>query len=340
MFLTVTCRLLLRENNAMVSVVVPAYNCSGFIRRCVDSLCRQSHSDLQIILVDDGSSDDTPKVCDELASVDDRIVVIHKPNGGVSSARNAGILAATGEYVTFVDSDDYIDFDHIENLYNLMQKHTCDVAICGYAVEDENSRTSGKRKACSCNEVCYDHDSAVCELLAGGAVGGYVWNKLYRKELLEGIEFDGSIKILEDLLFNYNVFKRVKSAAFCDCKSYHYIQRGQSAMHRGFGEEHRKMVQTARFICHDLEDESQELADAGKGLLAKTIIWVVDVMAEYGPYDAGLVKEYRAEFKPLMKTYMCLKRVPFSHRASAVFFSMGYRIFQLSVKTVRKLKGH
>lgn len=323
----------------MISIVVPAYNCSGFIARCVDSLRRQSYADLQIILVDDGSSDDTPALCDEFAAADSRITVIHKPNGGVSSARNAGIAAAEGEYITFADSDDHVDPDHIQNLYDLMQKHACDVAICSYAVENDDNCKSSERSVCGCNEVCYDHDSAVCELLAGGAVGGYVWNKLYRRELLEGIEFDGSIKILEDLLFNYNVFGRVRSAVFSDCKSYHYIQRGQSAMHRGFGEEHRQMVQTARLICRDLADKSCELADAGKGLLATTILWVVDVMAEYGPYDAALVKEYRAEFKPLKKTYMRLKRVPFSYRASAVFFSMGYRVFQLSVKTVRKLKG-
>lgn len=309
------------------------------MERCVDSLRRQSYSDLQIILVDDGSSDDTPSVCDELAAADGRITVIHKPNGGVSSARNAGISAAEGEFITFVDSDDYVNPDHIENLYALMQKHVCDVAICSYAVENEGSCKPAESKSCGCNEVCYDHDSAVCELLAGGAVGGYVWNKLYRREVLEGVEFDGGIKILEDLLFNYNVFKRVKSAVFSDYKSYHYIQRGQSAMHRGFGEEHRKMVQTAQFICRDLAGENRELADAGKGLLATTILWVVDVMAEYGPYDAALVKKYRAEFKPLKKTYMRLKRVPFSYRASAVFFSMGYRVFQLSVKAVRKLKG-
>lgn len=323
----------------MISIIVPAYNCSGFIARCVDSLRMQSYSDLQIILVDDGSSDDTPSVCDELAAADSRITVLHKPNGGVSSARNAGITAAEGEYITFVDADDYVNPDHIENLYALMQKYACDVAICSYAVENESSCKPAERSVCSCSEMCYDHDSAVCELLAGGAVGGYVWNKLYRRELLEGIEFDGGIKILEDLLFNYNAFKRVKAAVFSGCRSYHYIQRGQSAMHKGFGEEHRQMVQTARFICRDLADKSSELVNAGKGLLATTILWVVDVMAEYGPYDAALVKEYRAEFKPLKKTYMHLKRVPFSYRASAVFFSMGYPVFQLSVKTVRKLKG-
>lgn len=323
----------------MISIVVPVYNCSEFIVRCVNSLQKQSYRDLQIILVDDGSSDDTPKICDYLAEKDDRITVLHRLNGGVSSARNAGISAAKGEYVTFVDADDYVDAEHVMILYNLMQKHKCDVAMCSYLTENESHFTESKCDIYSYNEVCYGHDSAVCELLAGGAVGGYVWNKLYRRDLLEGIEFSSDVKILEDMLFNYNVFKNVKSAAFADSKSYHYVQRGQSAMHKKFGDEHRKMVETARFICNDISCENVELINAGKGVLATTILWVTDVMAEYGPYDSGLVKEYRAEFKPLKKTYMRLKRVPFSYRVSAIFFSMGYGIFKLSVKTVRKLRG-
>lgn len=324
----------------MISVIVPVYNCGEYLNRCVDSLRKQTYGDLQIILVDDGSTDDTCALCDELAAQDGRITVLHRPNGGVSSARNAGLCAAVGEYVTFADADDYVNPDHIMNLYNAIQKHNCDVSVCSYITESEKKCSKPKSIDISgYNEVCYSHDSAVCELLAGGAVGGYVWNKLYRRELLDGVEFDGSIKILEDLLFNYNVFKNVRSAVFCDSKSYHYIQREQSAMHRGFGDEHRSMVETARGICSDTAKAGGELADAGKGLLATTILWVVDVMAEYGPYDKQLVKQYRTEFKPLRKIYIKLKRVPFSYRASAIFFLMGYGVFKFSVKAVRKLKG-
>ena len=324
----------------MISVIVPVYNCGEYLRRCVESLQRQTYEALEIILVDDGSTDGTAELCDSLAAADRRITVLHRPNGGVSSARNAGIRAAVGEYVTFADADDYVNPDHIMNLYNAMQKHNCDVSVCSYITESEKRCSQPRsRDSDSYNEVCYNHDSAVCELLAGGAVGGYVWNKLYRRELLEGVEFDGGIKILEDLLFNYNVFKNVKSAVFSDAKSYHYIQRGQSAMHRGFGDEHRSMVETARSIRDDTAKSGGELADAGKGLLATTILWVVDVMAEYGPYDRELVRQYRAEFKPLKRTYMRLRRVPISYRASAIFFSMGYGVFKFSVKTVRKLKG-
>ena len=327
---------------AAISIIVPVYNCGGFLPRCVDSLLRQTYGSLEIILADDGSTDDTPEICDRLAESDKRIKVLHKLNGGVSSARNAGIDAATGDYVTFADADDYVNPDHIENLMRLMNRHGSDVAVCHFISESEEKCTPPKACSDPHKEVCYSHDSAVCELLAGGAVGGYVWNKLYRRELLDGVRFRGDIRILEDLRFNFDVFRRVKSMAVTDCASYHYIQRGQSAMHRSFGEEHRRMVETAREIRDELAGASPELADAGSGLLATTILWVADVMAEYGPYDKALFRQYRTEFRPLRKKYMRMSRVPFSYRASAVFFSMGFGIYKPAVKTVRllfRLKG-
>lgn len=321
----------------MISIIVPVYNCGGSLRRCVDSLQKQTFEDLQIILVDDGSTDDTPVICDGLAAEDGRITVLHRPNGGVSSARNAGIAAAKGEFVTFADADDYVNPDHLMNLADVMRRHQCDVSVCAYITEDEDKCTPPQCGAGGYDEAYHGHDSAVCELLAGGAVGGYVWNKLYRRELLEGVAFRSGVKILEDMLFNMDVFRRVKSMAVSGYRSYHYIQRGQSAMHRQFGDEHRAMVETARAIRDELAGENPVLRDAGRGLLATTILWVVDVMAEYGPYDRELVRQYRAEFRPLKKTYLRLKRVPFSYRASAVFFDMGFGVYKIAVKAARKL---
>ena len=319
----------------MVSIIVPVYNCAGFLPRCVDSLLSQTYSSLEIILVDDGSTDDTSSVCDSLAESDSRIQVLHKTNGGVSSARNAGIEAAKGEYITFTDADDYVNPDHIECLIKLMERHHCDVSVCSYISEEEDKCSEQSCCNGSENEKCYDRNSAVCELLAGGAVGGYVWNKLYRREILEGIRFRDDIKILEDLRFNFEVFENVDKMTFSNYRSYHYIQRGQSAMHRSFADEHRKMVETARGIRDALASGTPELAQAGCGLLATTILWVSDVMAEYGPYDKQLFKEYRAELKPLKKQYLKMSRVPLSYRASAVFFSMGFGVYRLSVKAAR-----
>lgn len=321
----------------MISIIIPVYNCKEYLPRCVDSLRRQTYEALQIILVDDGSADGSAAVCDALAAQDGRITVIHRPNGGVSAARNAGLLAAAGEYVTFADADDYLNPDHIMRLYTAIQTYGCDVAVSGYVSEEDSHASPPDVTDHSPEPLQLDHDGAVCELLAGGAVGGYVWNKLYRRELLEGERFERGVKILEDLLFNYRVFQNVRSAVFIGGQSYHYIQRGQSAMHRQFGSEHVSMVETARRIRSDTAGGSKALRDAGKGLLATTILWVVDVMAEYGPYDAERVRQYQAEFKPLLGTYLRLGRVPLTYRMSAVFFCMGYGVYKRAVKLARKL---
>ncbi len=325
-----------------VSIIVPVYNLNNsgeYLPRCVNSLINQTYRNLEIILVDDGSTDGTDVICDKLAESDSRIKVLHKANGGVSSARNTGIEAAGGEFITFVDADDYAAPDHIESLLGLINQSGCDVAVCSFISEHEDKCSEPVVCSDSTNKECisYNHNSAVCVLLAGGAVGGYVWNKLYRRELLQGIRFRCDIKILEDLCFNFEVFKRVKNVSFTSYKSYHYIQRGQSAMHRRFGDEHRKMVATAREIRDELAGESSELVDAGNGLLATTILWVSDVMAEYGPYDEKLFREYREEFKPLRKKYMKMSRIPLSYRASALFFSMGFGVFRFAVRAVRKI---
>ncbi len=321
----------------MVSVIIPVYNNAETIDRCVSSLLNQSCEDLQILLIDDGSTDGSAGKCDGFAARDARIAVLHQPNGGASCARNAGLRLADGEYVTFMDADDYVEPEHISSLIGLINKYRCDVAVCSYTVEREGRPASNAHA--SLDERLYDHDSAVCEVLAGGAVGGYCCNKLYRRELLEGLSFDSEIQLLEDLSFNYRVLKGVNSMAFADNGTYHYVQHEVSATHNTFGESHRRMVETARSIRAELEGEGGDLAEAGRGLLSTTILWVADVMAENGPYDSGLFAEYQAEFKPLAVGYLKFKRAPLSHRMSGVFFLMGYRVYKLSVKAARRLLG-
>ena len=125
------------QNDALISVIVPIYNVEQFLRPCVDSILNQTYSNLQIVLVDDGSTDSCPTICDEYASQDDRIFVIHKSNGGLSEARNVGIDIARGSYITFIDSDDVIAVDMIEYLYALLRISNADISVCQRADIDE-----------------------------------------------------------------------------------------------------------------------------------------------------------------------------------------------------------
>ena len=126
----------------LISVIVPIYKVEKYLTICVDSLLRQSYGNLEIILVDDGSPDECPAICDQYQNKDNRIKVIHKKNGGLSDARNAGLDIAQGEYVAFVDSDDFIDEDYICKLYDALQQNRASIAVCGIQIIDESNKVT------------------------------------------------------------------------------------------------------------------------------------------------------------------------------------------------------
>lgn len=242
-----------------VSVIVPIYKVEPYLRRAVDSIINQSYSNLEIILVDDGSPDGCGKICDEYGAKDPRVKVVHKENGGLSDARNAGLDAAGGEYIAFVDSDDYIAGDYVETLLDVLEKNQGDVAMCSYAVTsspeydgsifeakhdaDKERKTgqekSGSRKKCSGNEESYrDGAVEVCnreELLknlydANHQDATYfivAWNKLYKASLWEGIRFPKG-KIHEDEATTYRIYHRAKKGVYLHKPLYGYFSAPES----------------------------------------------------------------------------------------------------------------
>ncbi|MBU3198080.1 glycosyltransferase [Clostridium estertheticum] len=213
-------------NNPLISIIVPIYNVEVYIRNCVDSILGQSYENLEIILVDDGSPDNCGDICDEYRSKDKRIKVIHKKNGGLSSARNAGIDIASGDYLGFIDSDDWIESDMYESLYNALTSHKADISVCGrYIVEaDKITTISDSEKA----EV-FTRREALSELVLDEYSGmkNFAWDKLYKKELFDDIRYPEG-KYYEDIFTTYKLFS--KSNKIVDIKSpkYYYLLRGDS----------------------------------------------------------------------------------------------------------------
>lgn len=208
-----------------ISIVVPIYKVEAFLDRCVASLVNQTYQNLEIILVDDGSPDRCGQICDEWAKKDARIRVIHKENGGLSDARNAGIGIATGKYIAFIDSDDWVSKLYIEKLYQIMQLENGDIAEC------EIVRTAGEEPVIEKKEAhrCYTPVNALEELIRDGVFHQYVWNKLYRRSVLEGILFEKG-KTNEDEFWTYQVFGRAKKIVKLDIPLYYYYQRPDSIM--------------------------------------------------------------------------------------------------------------
>lgn len=216
-----------------VSVIIPVYGVEKYLSRCVDSVLAQTYSALQIILVDDGSPDRCSTICDEYAQKDARVQVVHKQNGGISSARNTGLSIASGEYVCFFDSDDYVEPDMIEKLVFAIEENNEDVCVCGYFVDfydEQGNQLSTKTIAPTFSYIQAGFPLKDFEEILGWC--GYVWNKLYRLSTLKDGDFyfEEGISLGEDLLFNRQVFCSGAKVRFLTYSGYHYIQRKRETL--------------------------------------------------------------------------------------------------------------
>lgn len=217
----------------LITVIVPVYNVEKYFKQCLNSIINQTYKNLEIILVDDGSPDNCVKICDEYAKKDNRIKVIHKENGGLSSARNAGLDIATGEYISFIDSDDYVAENFIEILYKLCVENNCDISECDF-LKFENDVVTQKKTA---KIQCYTSNEIQHKIYSEEYVKTIVvWNKLYKRYLYENMRFPLG-KINEDEFITYKVLYNCKSnIAVTNEQLYYYRYNAQSIMGRKFNE--------------------------------------------------------------------------------------------------------
>lgn len=213
--------------SSAVSVIIPIYNVENYLNRCVESIVNQTYKNLEIILVDDGSLDDCPQMCDDLARKDSRIKVIHKENGGLSDARNAGMNIATGEYISFIDSDDYIALDFFETLISVMEKENSDIAECNVVKFYEDGRF--EKYSDDLAVTTFDTESALSGLIAENPFHQHVWNKLYKVQLVQDIPYAVG-KLNEDEFWTYQAFGRAQKVSKINKTMYYYFQRSSSIM--------------------------------------------------------------------------------------------------------------
>ncbi len=205
----------------LISIIVPVYNAEGYLARGIDSILAQSYKDFELILVDDGSKDDSGAICDDYARHDSRVKVIHQQNAGVSAARNAGLKAAQGEWVTFVDSDDLVLDCFLESLVNAVSRDDqIDLAYCGYAIVERNTTVKTYRSASYIGKEAMRQLFSLTNLLYRCSP----WAKLFRLSIIKanGLEFDRQLQISEDRLFIYNYLEHVRGIATSSVLGYLY----------------------------------------------------------------------------------------------------------------------
>lgn len=216
--------------NKLISVIVPVYNVEKYLDRCVESIVNQTYKNLEIILIDDGATDNSPEMCDEWKKKDNRIKVIHKKNGGLSDARNCGIDTATGDYFAFVDSDDYIDEKMYECLINMIEADSSDISMCSFRKVDE--------KGCDLsieNTVLNEtiDKKLFFERLTTDECGFYVvaWNKLYKSSLFDDLRYDVG-KLYEDSFIIHKIIGKCNLISITNKQFCNYLQNTQGITHR------------------------------------------------------------------------------------------------------------
>lgn len=246
-----------------LSVIVPIYKVEEYLDECIKSIVNQTYKNLEIILVDDGSPDHCPQMCDKWAEKDSRIKVIHKENGGASSARNAGLDAAAGDFIAFVDSDDYLDSDMYEIMLTQISEHNADMAQCGIVRENPDGSS----------EVWDSYDAPIVlkdntGLLqnvgeAAGILPVSPCNKIFKADVIGDIRYDESLKYAEDTLFNFAAARNINKAVIQNIPRYHYVNNSDSASHQEFS--------ASRFDEHKVMDIIFDMAANDDNVLAYCI---------------------------------------------------------------------
>ena len=241
----------------LISVIIPVYNVKEYLVECMESIINQTYKDLEIILVDDGSTDGSSAICDRYAMKDKRVHTVHKVNGGLSSARNTGMDCAKGKYISFVDSDDGLELDFYEILYESIKSTNADIAVCGRYLASEN----GKEKMyCSSQQKIYSRKEALKEIFCLGLIDVAAWDKLYQCSVLKGIRFpEGEIN--EDTAVIYEVFNNVKKLVHIGQPLYNYRVRIGSITKSGYSEKFDVVFDHCQKLIESVKSKDPDLLD-------------------------------------------------------------------------------
>lgn len=259
------------NHNSKISIIVPVYNVEHELSRCVDSILNQSYTNIEVILVDDGSTDRCPSICDAFVMKDRRVRVIHKPNGGLSSARNAGLREASGEWILYVDSDDYILNDSCERLIAVGAKYDCDI-VSADAIREFNGGREYMVHGSLADGKCYPSRDFIIKTVKPCEWYAPAWLNLYKRSfLIENNLFFVEGLLHEDMEMQPRVFLAAKTVAYCAYPFYRYVDRASSIMNASKVDER---VTAMRWIYSNWKSkfeaiEDGELARALNGHLAK-----------------------------------------------------------------------
>lgn len=285
------------KNNELVSVIIPVYKVESYLKRAVDSVIAQTYGNIEIILVDDGSPDNCGKICDEYAEQDARIFVIHKQNGGISNARNAGLGVSHGKYICFVDSDDWLETTYVESMVDAFEKHGVDLVACGVHKTDRP-----KAKIDDTEEVIIK--DKYMSTLQDDNIAGYAWNKLFLLDIIRRncLQFDENIFIGEDLLFVVSYLEYCVKTLFLQQELYNYfIRPGSATTNITFSDKYATVLRSRECVMQIFEAEKEQ---ACLNIERRSYLMHLIKLYYLAKDTSKSKKEWRSEFKRKMKKHL------------------------------------
>lgn len=315
----------------LITLIIPVYMVESYLDRCISSIVRQTYENLEIILVDDGSKDSCPAICDRWARKDKRIRVIHRENGGLSAARNSGIETAQGEYLAFVDSDDFVSEEFIEALYQACKCTGSQIAQCRYEYVDGDVMTKDREEVTEPTEVFLGKEMIKGMSWRDGAYNVVAWNKLYHKSVFEGVRYPEG-RIHEDEATTHKLFYQAEQVAFVYRYLYGYYTGGTSITRDKFSLKRLDWEWAVRNRLTFLKErqETEILIPMYKIYMDGTIDLYYKIKELL--QDEQTAKEIKERLK---STYKELKK----YGGTPLKTKIGYRIFLISPMLYKRLLG-
>ena len=313
------------EQEILISVIVPVYNVEAYLPRCVDSILAQTYRNLEIILVDDGTKDHSDRICDEYAARDPRVKVIHKENGGLSSARNAGIDIAGGEYLAFVDSDDWIEPETYAHMLKAAQQYGVKL-VCAGRYDIKSKTGEKKRGLCPPREEVISGTELVRRIFLWDNVDSAAWDKLYHRSLFREIRYPVG-KICEDVPTTYRIALDAGQAAMCDRPLYNYFHRPGSITTASVSEKTFHFSEHTAAIYPYIREHSPELEPEARYLRVRSLVYNVQSIELAGEEaKQKFSDQYRSAQKALREQIPFLLTSPFfslKQRMENVMMALG-----------------
>lgn len=308
----------------LVSVIVPCYNMEKELPRCLNSLINQTYPAIEIIVVNDGSTDDSQKVADRFASEYSNITVVNKVQSGLPQARKTGVRHATGEYIGFVDSDDWVEPDMYEKLCKALVNSNADIASGGLFFDYGNK--SIPQKSCFATDTVISQEEAICHLHQRDEIFPYLCQKLYKKILFDEVVFPQRNFVGEDYSTNVQVLKNVTRIAVVTKPLYHYVQHSVSMSRNKFSENSRFAYQNYKKICDEMCRQYPICEEQIGNYMAVEYLAMIVAMARGKQYDKVIAKEILRFIRMHLKSILLAPYIEKKYKLAALACSLHYKV--------------